>query len=203
LIAGVGDGLDAQLLERLRRGDEDAFDVVYEAHKDRLYRFLLRLCGRRPVAEDIFQETWLRLARHATTLRDDTDIGSWLLAVARNLTVSHGRWTILDARAVQALGRWWYLDAHPAPDEATAANLTLARLEDAFAALPATHREVLSLIAAEGLSHAEAARVLGVTPEVTRQRLARARAALADRMQRSEATTWKKTWRKTTLSSKA
>jgi RNA polymerase sigma-70 factor (ECF subfamily) len=188
---------DPDLLGRLRRGDERAFDAVYAAHKDALYRFLARMCGRRDLAEDLFQETWVRLARHAARLRDDTDLRAWLYAVARNLCRSHARWAVLDARAVEALGRWWYLDARPPPDDQAASSAAVARLAAAFGMLPARHREVLALVAGEGLGQDDAARILGITHEAARQRLARARAALARRLE-PEDLPWK-----TTLSSKA
>src|SRR5262245_34754552 len=80
---------DPDLLARLRRGDGDAFDAVYAAHREGLFRFLARLCGRVELAEDLFQETWMRLARHAHALRDGTNLGAWLYTVARNLHRSH------------------------------------------------------------------------------------------------------------------
>jgi RNA polymerase sigma-70 factor (ECF subfamily) len=199
----VGEGIDPELVARLRSGDGAAFDAVYDAYREQLFRFLARLTGRREVAEDLFQETWMRLAQHARTLRDDTNLRAWLFAVARNLARSHGRWTILDARTTRALARWWYLGAPPAPDDEAAANATLSRLEEAFAALPDAHREVLALAAGEGLPHDEVGRILGLSPEATRQRLARARAVLARRLEEPADISGRKTWKKSTLSSKA
>ena len=74
-----------ELLDGLRRGDAAAFDRVYARYRDRIYRFLRRLTGGdRPLADDLFQETFLKLARHAFRLRDDTDLAAWLYTVARN-----------------------------------------------------------------------------------------------------------------------
>jgi len=167
-----------QLIARLREGDASAFSEAYELHAAPIFRFLTRLAGRAEVAEDLFQETWIRFARHARTLRPDTNLRGWLYAVARNLARSHARWTVLDARTVAGLARWWYLSAGATPhDEAVAADAA-ARLEQALAALPAWGREILTLVAGEGLPVDDAARVLGPSPEAARQRLHRARAAL-------------------------
>src|SRR5215470_14596679 len=71
------------LVERIRQGDPDAFDVVYAAFNTPLLTFLLRLTRRRDVAEDLLEETWLRLVKHAQRLRVDTRLGPWLFTVAR------------------------------------------------------------------------------------------------------------------------
>ena len=57
------------LVERLRLGNADAFDDVYAAFNTRLFTFLVRLSRRRDVAEDLLEETWLRLVKHARRLR--------------------------------------------------------------------------------------------------------------------------------------
>jgi RNA polymerase sigma-70 factor (ECF subfamily) len=170
---------DPDLLARLRAGERAAFDAVYDAHAGAIFRFLSRLCGRRDLAEDLFQETWLRLARHARGLRPDTNVRAWLYTVARNLARSHARWAGLDAASVAAVSRWWYLPSGTSPHEAAVAADAAARLEAALARLPAAGREILLLVAGEGLPVDEAARVLGLSAEAARQRLHRARAALA------------------------
>src|SRR5437899_9441374 len=76
------------LVERLRQRDADAFDEVYAAFNTRLFTFLVRLSRRRDVAEDLLEETWLRLVKHAQRLRADTRLGPWLFTVARHLHVS-------------------------------------------------------------------------------------------------------------------
>jgi RNA polymerase sigma-70 factor (ECF subfamily) len=185
------DDAASELLARLRAGDAAAFTAAYQHHAAAIHRFLLRLCGRPELAEDLLQETWIRLARHARSLQPDTSLRAWLYTVARNLVRSHARWAVLDAASVRALESWWYLRAPassaPPHDTAVAAQAA-ARLERALARLPATGREVLLLVAAEGLAVDEAARVLGITPEAARQRLHRARADLQRALPREDET---------------
>ena len=88
------------LVEGLRGGDARAFDAVYDAYGARLFTFLARLSRRRDLAEDLAEETWLRLVAHAPKLRPDTRLGPWLFAVARNLylerlPLTHGRGVVL------------------------------------------------------------------------------------------------------------
>src|SRR5262245_459021 len=91
------------LVERLRRGDPDAFDDVYAAFNTRLFTCLVRLSRRRDVAEDLLEETWLRLVKHARRLRADTKLAAWLFTVARNLHVSFTRSRMLEDSAAATL----------------------------------------------------------------------------------------------------
>ena len=168
-----------QLVARLRRGEAAAFDAIYARTHRRIYNFLVRLSGRRDVAEDLFQETWLKLARHAPKLRDDSDVEAWLFAVARNLYFSHVRGADADdARDDSAE----LADEGAPPEQQAAARLDLARLERALAELPAAAREVLLLVAVDGMDQERAAQVLGIGYDAVRQRLTRARALLVERL---------------------
>jgi RNA polymerase sigma-70 factor (ECF subfamily) len=168
------------LVGRLRDGDADAFDAVHAEFNGRLFSFLARLSRRHDVAEDLLEETWLRLAAHARRLRPDTRLGPWLFTVARNLHVSYCRSRLLeDSQAASLLALWPFNPVRSSPFEETAANELERRVEAAIAALPASLREALLLVGVEGLQPSEAADVCGVTPEAMRQRLSRARAMLA------------------------
>lgn len=168
---------DQDLLSGLASGDPHAFDRVYAQLRAPLYSFLVRLSGRVELAEDLLQETWLRLARSAPGLPEGTPLRPWLFTVARNLYRSHRRWHLLDAERLRQLG-WLPEAALPSPFEALAASTAQRALERALSQLPLEQREVLLLCGGSGLEPAQVARLLGITPEATRQRLARARARL-------------------------
>lgn len=168
------------LVSRLRQGDAAAFDIVYAEFNARLFSFLARLSRRRDVAEDLLEETWLRLVSQSARLSPDTRLGPWLFTVARNLHVSYRRSRAMeDSHAAGFVGLWPAGLPQPSPFEETAANETDRRLEAALAALPAASREVLLLVAVEGMRPADAAAVCGITSEAVRQRLSRARAQVA------------------------
>lgn len=176
------------LVARLRVGDAAAFDDVYATYNSRLYGFLLRLTRRRDTAEDLLDETWMRLVRHAPRLQADTRLGPWLFTVARHLHVSHVRSRLIeDDAAGSLLGLWPYHVARVSPFEETAGRELERRLERALATLPARTREVLLLVGVAGLDPADAADVCGITPQALRQRLHRAREALAKALERQEA----------------
>ena len=167
------------LVGRLRGGDAAAFDAVYEEYRARLFSFLARLSRSRDVAEDLAEETWLRLVASGWRLQPDTRLGPWLFTVARNLYYSYCRSRALSEAASDGLiGLWPGGSPRPSPFEETAARELERRVERGLAALPAPYREALLLVGVEGLAPSEAAGVCGLTPEAFRQRLARARAAL-------------------------
>jgi RNA polymerase sigma-70 factor (ECF subfamily) len=154
-----------------------------------LFTFLVRLSRRRDVAEDLLEETWLRLVKHARRLQPDTRLGPWLFTVARHLNLSFNRSRVLeDSAVVSLLAVWPFSLAQASPFEAVAANELERRIERALAAMPTTSREVLLLVGVAGLSHSDAADVCGIAPEALRQRLHRAREALANALARDAAT---------------
>lgn len=170
---------EGELVERLRVGDATAFDAIYDAFNQRLFTFLLRLSRRRDVAEDLLEETWLRLVKHAHRLNENTRLGAWLFTVARNLHVSYMRSRLLEDSVSGYVMPFWPSGADlPSPFETTAARELERRIERALASLPPASREVLLLVGVAGLDQSDAADVCGITPEALRQRLHRARTLL-------------------------
>jgi RNA polymerase sigma-70 factor (ECF subfamily) len=184
----VPDPGDSDLVGALRRGEPRAFDLVYARFKAPIYRFLLALAGRRDDADDLFQETFLRLARFGPSLREDTDLAAWLFTVARNAYRSHRRWAMLDVSRLVTLGNASRSREARATSALEAAEHAqeLRRLEGALGRLPASSREALLLVGVEGFEQERAAAVVGVTYAAFRQRLARARGQLAREIERDE-----------------
>jgi RNA polymerase sigma factor (sigma-70 family) len=181
--------LELRLVDGLRAGDAAAFDAVHQAFNARLFNFLARLSNRRDVAEDLLEETWLRLVVHAPRLRPDTRFAPWLFTVARNLFTSYCRSRLLeDAYAGAMLGLWPSGRAEPSPLQAAEAGETERRVLRALASLPVIYREALLLVAVEGLQPSEAAAVCAISAVAMRQRVSRARALLADRLAVSDCT---------------
>lgn len=174
---------ERSLIMRLRAGDTGAFDRLYDAYRPRIFTFLLRMSRSRTVAEDLLEETWLRLVRSAHSLRADTRLGPWLFTVARNLYWSHRRASLLHETYVpELIGLWPSSATWPSPFDLAAVEELERRVEASLSALAPQYREVLLLTAYEGLTPAEAAAVCGISPEAFRQRLSRARAALAKKL---------------------
>jgi RNA polymerase sigma factor (sigma-70 family) len=174
---------ERRLVARLRSGDTDAFDDIYDAYRPRVFAFLLRMSRSRTVAEDLLDETWLRLVQHAHALRPDTRLAAWLFTVARNLYWSYRRSSLVEEASVPELLALWPSPAPwPSPFDLAAASELQRRVERALSALSPQQREVLLLVGHEGLTPTDAAAVCGIGAEALRQRLSRARAALAEQL---------------------
>lgn len=163
------------VLERLRSLDvavfEAAFREVYAAEKAVIYGLLVRLSGDAETAADLFQNVWLKLARHRARLRPDTALRAWLCTVARHEYLNFRRVQMLDLARLLTIGREPAPDG-PAPDPRLLdVNAALQRLSDA-------DREVLLLTSVDGLSPRQAAAAAGIREEALRQRLSRARRRL-------------------------
>ncbi len=180
--------IELRLLARLKAGEPAAFETVYEAFRPRLFSFLARLSRRRDVAEDLLEETWVRLVAHASELADDTCLGAWLFTVARNLFASWCRHRAVDESRISDLAPSWpFAKAGETPFEAAARTETERRLEAALGRLSPRDREVLLLVAVEDLTPSEAAAVLGLESAALRKRLQRARERLAAELEAAEA----------------
>ncbi len=162
---------DDQTVSLLRRRDPRGFDRAYDAYAVRVHAFLLRLSGRRDVADDLLQHTFLRLAERGPELRPGSDLRAWLFTVARNAYLSQTRALggDRDDGALESL-------ASPPPD--VEARLLLGDVERALSTLRLEDRELLLLVGAEGMEPADVARMIGIDPTALRQRLARARSRL-------------------------
>jgi RNA polymerase sigma-70 factor (ECF subfamily) len=179
-MTGMDRDSELALVSRLRAGDPEAFDAVHDRFNTRLFNFLARLSRRSEVAEDLLEETWLRLVARAAHLQPDTRLGPWLFTVARNLHVSYRRSRMIeDSHAMGLIGLWPSGSPPPSPFDLAAAAEAGQRIEAAMAALPVAYREALLLVLVEGMRPAEAAGVCGISAEAMRQRLSRARAAMA------------------------
>jgi RNA polymerase sigma-70 factor (ECF subfamily) len=167
----VSDEDQRRLIARLRAGDLQAFELAYDAEKASVYGFLLRLSRDPHTAADLFQNVWLKLARHAARLSDDSNLRAWLLTVARREYIGFRRAQALDISRVLLLG------LVPRTDHGGEAEADLA-LSDALGRLADADREVL-LLGVSGLEPDAMADALGVTGAAFRQRLSRARRRLA------------------------
>jgi RNA polymerase sigma-70 factor (ECF subfamily) len=125
----------------LRRRDPDLLDWLITQHEYRLYRYLLYLTGQRETAEDVFQETWVRVLDRGHQYDGRSDFGTWLFRIARNLVIDLQR-----RKSAEPLDEV----AEPAADTPTAADAVIgdeqrAHLDRAIGEIPAVFREVLVL----------------------------------------------------------
>ncbi len=158
---------------RFKAGDARAFEVLVRRHRTPVFSFLLRLTGDRGRAEDLCQETFLKVVKASGSWEERARFTTWLFAIARNLAVDEAR--RMSVRRAEPLDpvdpdgerrRAEPAAEDPSPDRAADAALVRPKLEAALQALPPEQREVFLLREYSGLRFAEIAEVTG-TPENT------------------------------------
>ena len=169
--------LDRATLSRARAGDPQAFRALYEHHADAVFGFLFRMLCNRSAAEDVLQDTFLRVLQAIGRFEVDgpARLSTWILCIARRLALNVIARAQTARRADQESAR---AQATTAVALAAPAELRVT-LESAIAALPETLRSAFVLREGCALSYEEIATVEAIDLGTVKSRLHRARAALA------------------------
>jgi RNA polymerase sigma factor (sigma-70 family) len=166
---------DAELIARSLDGDQDAFVEVVRRHEAAVGAYLARRAGR-DLAEDLLGEVWVAaLASRATYDRSFPDARPWLFGVARNTLRRHWRSRPAEQPVADLTGLAAGWDPWTAVDHRVDVESVMRH---ALAQLRPQQREILTLVAWEDLTVADAGRVLGMPPGSARRSLHQARMAL-------------------------
>jgi RNA polymerase sigma-70 factor (ECF subfamily) len=172
---------DPALIRAAAAGDLAAFEQIVRDHQQHVWRFLRRLLGDDTVAEDVAQETFLRMYRRLPGFGFQSTFSTWIFQIARNAGID-------ELRARRRRER--LVDAVPRPP-ATTSPPGEARVElaAALASLPVDLREALLLVEVLGLRYTEVATVLAVPVGTVKSRVFTARVRLARWARAGEADT--------------
>jgi RNA polymerase sigma-70 factor (ECF subfamily) len=164
---------DPQVVRAAARQDEAAFSELVRAYQAHVWRFLRHLLGDDALAEDVTQETFIRVYRKLHTFEFRSKFSTWVLNVARNAGTDELRARRRRARLVDAL-------AVPEPQRDPSLRVEIA---DAIDGLSPKLRETLLLVELFGLTYRETAEVLGVPEGTAKRRVFDARRQLALELQ--------------------
>lgn len=178
----AGDRSESALVERARAGDRHAFTALVRCYQERVFRFVLRLCGSRDEALDLTQETFMKAHQALPGWRPEAAFRTWLFRIAHNATldVLRRRQRVSFVSTSDPLADGGVLaicDPAAQPDARYADRQRIALLERALRDLPAGQREILLLRELEDMSYGEIAATLEIAEGTVKSRLARARAA--------------------------
>jgi RNA polymerase sigma-70 factor, ECF subfamily len=183
LFAGLMTDDTASLAAGLRRRDPELLDRLIEQYQHRLYRYLLFLTGDRMLADDLFQETWIRVLERGHQYNAKSKFDSWLFAIARHLVIDVSRRKKI--RSLEELANPETDQPYEPPDDRSASVLQLlvARENEqsvqlSLLKIPAYYREVLVLRFHEELGLEEIAAVLQTPLSTVKSRLYRGLDAL-------------------------
>lgn len=188
------EGHEEQLVERLRRQDEAAFNELVRLYEGRIFRLVFRMLGDRAEAEDLAQEVFVTVFKSIATFRGDSKLSTWLYRVATNHAKNRLKYLGRRAR-----GQKKELDEHAdatalesatmntshrmaRPDEQAQGNQLEILIRQALLELPDDQRELVVLRDIENLTYEEIQDLTGLPSGTVKSRLHRARLALAQRV---------------------
>lgn len=168
---------DTELVERVRRGDVEAFDLIVTRHMKRAYSVAYRLLGQREDAEDLVQDAFMAALEKIDTFQSGRSFAPWFYRIL----VNRG----LNSRKSRSLRRMEVLpaeisDTRRSPLKDTEQAELRARLTEVLAMLPPRQKSIVELFELEGFSSLEIAEVLGLSDGTVRWHLHQARAKLRE-----------------------
>jgi RNA polymerase sigma-70 factor (ECF subfamily) len=171
-VHGVTDIQEQELIRRVAAGERTAFKQLFDSHSPRVYNLLLRLAGNRDDAEELTQDVFLSLWKHAESLRGESKLSTWLYRVAVNKAINFRKrggllFQIKQLFSLEADDES-IIDRLPAaaadsPDRQLEMREAQVQLADLLDTLPHRQREVYLLHKLEGLSYNEIAEELHVS----------------------------------------
>jgi len=174
---------DVELLDACRKGDQQAFRVLFETHKDRVYSFALRFLGNEAQAADLTQDIFIKLYSRLDDFRGDSRFETWLYRVVSNACIDHQR---KNRRYLP-----WLNDDHPSQisgknlqEEHAARKQAAGAVHKAISKLTPALRVPILLRYMEGLSYEEISEVLNLSPGTVASRLNRGHKLLAQKLER-------------------
>jgi RNA polymerase sigma-70 factor, ECF subfamily len=169
---------DAELLERVASGDPRAYREIVERHARGVHAFVYRMLGSRAEAEEVCQESFLRLWKQADTFVARAKPSTWLYRVAHNLAIDRLR----RRRETSHPSSIEDVPTSERPSSIVYDKQVALAVEAALAELPERQRAAISLVHYQGMSDQEAAEVLGVKVRALESLLARGRRELRERL---------------------
>jgi RNA polymerase sigma-70 factor (ECF subfamily) len=170
---------DSQLILAVAQGDQAAFTEIVTRHLNPVVHFAMRYLGRRPDAEDVAQEAFIRLWKHADGWEDQGfSVRSWIYRITYNLCIDE----IRKRKPTSPVEDEVSLASQEQPEKDLDREQREKQVAVALGELPERQRTALLLCVYQGLSNRDAAAVLDVSIEALESLLSRARRVLRNKM---------------------
>jgi RNA polymerase sigma-70 factor (ECF subfamily) len=182
---------EAELIERAKQGDAQAFQALYDKHKRRVYSLCLRMTANTAEAEDLTQEAFLQLYRKIATFRGESAFSTWLHRLSVNVVLMQLRKKSLPVVSLEESTQGEEDTPKKdfgAEDLALAGSIDRLQLQRAVDDLPPGYRTIFVLHDIEGYEHNEIATLVGCSIGNSKSQLHKARMKLRDllKMNRAE-----------------
>jgi RNA polymerase sigma-70 factor (ECF subfamily) len=174
---------ERELIEGCQRGEPEAFRAIFEEHKDAVYSIALRYSGDPAIAQDIAQDTFLKLFSTIESFRGDSNFDSWLYRIVVNSCFDQKRKTRRLAPLLDEVLAALRTPDVSALDEVLRSEMSTS-VKSVVDSLPPDQRMVIVLRYTQGLSYDEIAAILGCAAGTVASRLNRAHKVLERRLSR-------------------
>lgn len=183
---------DSEVVQRFLDGDQRAFDELVDRYDSRLLNFVYRTVGDRERAQDLVQETFVRVYRHLHRFDQSKKFSTWIYTIASNLSKNELRnrsrsplvlFQKLEGSREEDHRPLQFEDSRMRPDSLYRKRFLRKLVEETVEALPEHHRLVFRLRELEGKSYEEIAEITGVNLGTVKSRLHRARNSFAQRIE--------------------
>ena len=173
---------NAELVTRAQRGEETAFEALFNLHKRRVYCLCLRMIGNTAEAEELTQEAFLQVFRKIHTFRGDSAFSTWLHRLSVNTVLMRLRKKTITVTPLEESVKGEEFDEPTkefgAPDLALTGSIDRLQLERAIAQLPPGYKQAFVLHDVHGYEHHEIAAMLGTSIGNSKSQLHKARVRL-------------------------
>jgi RNA polymerase sigma-70 factor, ECF subfamily len=175
---------EADLIQRAKLGDAEAFQALYDKHKRRVYSLCLRMTANTAEAEDLAQEAFLQLYRKIATFRGESAFSTWLHRLSVNVVLMHLRKKSLPSVSLEEMTQGGEEESPKkdfgADDVALTGSIDRMQLQRAVESLPPGYRMIFVLHDIEGYEHNEIAKIAGCSIGNSKSQLHKARIKLRD-----------------------
>jgi len=176
---------DETLMLEYAKGDAAAFETLYRRYKDAMYRYLLRQCNNSAIAEELFQDVWLRIVNARQNYTVKASFRTWLYQIAHNRLIDHYRRQ--NTRMPESYLEDAILENAATPEVSDPQRIVngqqqAAHLIELIADLPEAQREAFLLKEEAGMTLDEIAAATGAKSETVKSRLRYAFKRLREKM---------------------
>lgn len=173
---------DELLLEAYREGDETAFPELLRRYKGPLFGYLMRMARNREIAEDLFQETFLRVHEKAHTFRSGAKFKGWVYTIATRIAIDQQRYSKRRPQLQLVENEAPIPSTDRDPAEETAQSELRETVKSAVDELPPKQRAALVLSYYQGHSYPEVAEIMGCSLSSVKTHMSRALKRLATQL---------------------
>ncbi len=190
-VSGWKDLSDAEIMLRVREGDDSGFDLLIEKYRRPIVHFMFRMVHNQAVAEELAQEVFLRVYRSRTSYRAEAKFSTWLYRIATNLGVNHARDTkqertapavYLDQADAETGLTPDVADATPSVEQEMLRDERLRQIRQHVMELPERQRMAVLMHKYQDMDYKEIGAVLKLSESATKSLLFRAYQTLRERL---------------------